>query len=240
MTICTHRHLLVSPQRRLLLSGAAAAAGAAVLPHRARAADPHPHTTLTPDQALDLLKGGNEGFVTDAPFRAAVGRERRVEIARGQYPFCVLVGCSDSRVPPELLFGRGLGDLFIVRVAGNTVDAVGLGSIEYAVGNLGVPLIVVLGHERCGAVAAAVEVVQKATEFPGSIETMLEPIVPSVIRAQTMQGDLLSNAVRVNVERVVERLKVSGTILSEAVAKGSLKIVGAHYDLDDGAVQFLA
>lgn len=240
MRPCSHAHPLAASRRSLLLSGAAAAAGATLLPRATRAADAHPHTTLTPDQALDLLKRGNEEFVTDAPFRAAVGRERRVEIAAAQFPFCVLVGCSDSRVPPELLFGRGLGDLFIIRVAGNTVDAVGLGSIEYAIGNLGVPLIVVLGHERCGAVAAAVQVVQNSTEFPGSIETMIEPIVPSVIRARAMPGDLLANAVRTNVERVVERLQVSSAILSEGLEKKSLKIVGAQYDLDDGAVEFLA
>ena len=121
------------PGRRSLLSLAGAALACAALPTRpALAADPAARTTLTPDQALNLLKEGNSKYLTDAPFRT-VGRERdrRIETARGQQPFCVLVGCSDSRVPPELLFGRGLGELFIVRNAGNTVDTAALGSIEY-------------------------------------------------------------------------------------------------------------
>ena len=121
---------------------------------------------MTPDQALAALKEGNAKSLTDSPVRAVQGRARRLEIARGQAPFAVLVSCSDSRVPPEVLFGRGLGELFIVRNAGNTVDTVALGSIEYAVAVLGVPLIVVMGHERCGAVEAALSVVEKEHGVP--------------------------------------------------------------------------
>ena len=168
------------------------------------------------------------------------GRERRVEIARGQTPFAVLVGCSDSRVSPELLFGRGLGELFIYRVAGNTVDRAALGSIEYAVAELGVPLVLVLGHERCGAVAAAVSVVEKNTIFPGAIGEMVEPIVPAVLRARSQPGDLLDNAVRENVRGIVGRLRHEGPILANAIGAGKLRIVGARYDLDDGAVDFFA
>lgn len=123
-------------------------------------------TALTPDQALAMLKEGNAKFLADTPARTVQGKERRLEIARGQTPFAVLVSCSDSRVSPEVLFGCGLGEFFIVRNAGNTVA---LGSIEYAVAVLGVPLIVVLGHERCGAVDAALSVVEKNTVFPGSL-----------------------------------------------------------------------
>ena len=112
-------------------------------------AAPGKHTDLSPDQALALLREGNRFFTTDAPFRSETSNhERRIEIARGQTPFCVLVGCSDSRVPPELLFGRDLGELFIVRNAGNTVNITALGSIEYGVAELGVPVIVVLGAMR--------------------------------------------------------------------------------------------
>lgn len=201
-------------------------------------------TDLTPDQALDLLRAGNAEFVTDAPYRGAEDRARRLEIAQAQHPFAVLVGCSDSRVPPELLFGRGLGELFIIRVAGNTVDPVGLGSIEYAVAELGVPLIVVLGHERCGAVHAAVNVVEANAEFPGSIGRMVEPIVPAVLRARADlaegadEAQLLDAAVHANVERVVAGLKVSGPVLEGPLAEGRLRIVGARYDLEDGAVTF--
>lgn len=203
-------------------------------------------TSLSPEEALKVLKEGNEKYLTDSPLRAVQGRERRLEIARGQAPLAVLVSCSDSRVPPELLFGRGLGELFIVRNAGNTVDTVALGSIEYAVAELGVPLIVVMGHERCGAVDAALSVVQDNTVFPGSIGQMIEPIIPAVLRAQAQidakkpvdRAALLDAAVRQNVRRVVERMRTSEAMLTEPLAQGKLKIVGARYDLDDGRVEF--
>ena len=153
--------------RRHFLGCACCAGAALALPPQAPAAG-GPRTSLTPDQALAALKEGNDKFITDAPFRGVQGRERRIEIARGQAPIAVLVSCSDSRVPPELLFGRGLGELFIVRNAGNTVDTTALGSIQYAVAELGVPLVLVLGHERCGAVDAAVKVVKDNATFPGS------------------------------------------------------------------------
>jgi carbonic anhydrase len=198
-----------------------------------------PRTTMTPDQALAALKEGNDKFITDSPVLAVQGRERRLEIARGQAPFAVLVSCSDSRVPPELLFGRGLGELFIIRNAGNTVDTTALGSIQYAVAELGVPLILVLGHERCGAVDGAVKVVKENASFPGSIGQMIEPIVPAVIKAQGQPGDLLDNAVRENVRRVVNRLRTaSEPILLEPLKAKKLRIVGARYDLDDGDVDF--
>lgn len=197
------------------------------------------HTDLTADQALALLKEGNRKFVADAPAPAERSRERRLAIARGQTPFAVLVSCSDSRVPPELLFGRGLGDLFIVRNAGNTVDTAALGSIQYAVAELGVPLVLVLGHQRCGAVAAAVSAVKEGTSFPGSIGQMIEPIIPGVISAQKKQGDLVDNAVRDNVRRVVARLRTaSEPMLMEPLKAGKLRIVGARYSLDDGDVDF--
>ena len=230
--------------RRAFLGGTAAAAfacaavGGAGFPPVALAADPTtPRNTLTPNQALQLLKEGNDNYRTDAPFRGQQGRERRVELARGQAPFCVLVGCSDSRVPPELLFGRGLGELFIVRNAGNTVDTAALGSIEYGVGVLGCPLIVVLGHEACGAVAAAVDVVEKNATFPGVIGEMVQPIVPAVLEARRMGGGtLLDNSIVANAKRVANRLSTQSLVLQEAVRAGKLKIVPARYDLDDGDV----
>jgi carbonic anhydrase len=160
-------------------------------------------------------------------------------IARGQTPFAVIVGCSDSRVPPELLFDRGLGELFIVRNAGNTIDAAAFGSIEYAVAELGIPLIVVLGHERCGAVQAAVAVVKDDAIFPGGIGQMIQPILPAVLHAQHQEGDLLDNAMRENVRGIVMRLQTSPEpILLEPLEAGRLRIVGARYDLDDGTVDW--
>jgi carbonic anhydrase len=201
-------------------------------------------TKLTPDEALALLKEGNARFMADQLPDLPQGHDRRLEIARGQTPFAVLVGCSDSRVPPELLFGRGLGELFIIRNAGNTVDVAAQGSVEYAVAELGVPLIVVLGHERCGAVAAALEVVERNATFPGRIGHMVEPIIPAVLKARHTAGqgashdELLDAAVRENVRRVAGGLSLS-EMLTERERDGRLRIVGARYDLDDGRVEFL-
>lgn len=203
-------------------------------------------TTLTPDEALARLKKGNAEFLADETKSLPIGHDRRLEIALGQTPFAVLVGCSDSRVSPELLFGAGLGELFIVRNAGNSVDTVALGSIEYGVLVLGTPLIVVLGHQRCGAVQAAVEVVQENATFPGSIGRMIEPIIPAVLRARDdakVDGEvkseaLLDAAIRENVRRTVERLRNSEPTLMDPLREGKLRIVGAEYNLDHGRVDF--
>ena len=233
------RHIRVHGRRRFMGGVAAGVLAATGIPAGpGLAADPVAKTTLTSDQALRLLKEGIDQFRMDAPYRAAQGRERRIELARGQAPFCVLVGCSDSRVPPELLFGRGLGELFIIRNAGNTIDTAALGSIEYGVGVLGCPLIVVLGHEACGAVAAAVEVVDRNATFPGVIGEMIQPIIPAVLAARSQSGDLLDNAVRMNARRVAGRLKTQSTVLQEALRQDQLKIIAARYDFDDGDVDW--
>ncbi len=168
-----------------------------------------------------------------------IGPARRLSLAQGQSPFCAYVSCSDSRVPPELLFGRGLGELFIVRNAGNTVDTVARGSIEFAVAVLGVSLIVVMGHEGCGAVRAAMSVVKSNASFPGAIGSMIEPIIPAVLEATTLGGDPVENAVTANVRRVVRSLReASAPILLSPLTQGELKIVGAYYSLSSGAVDF--
>lgn len=196
----------------------------------------------TPDEALQRLVSGNDAFVADQPLPSDLSRERRLALAEGQEPFATLVGCSDSRVGPELLFGAGLGELFIVRTAGNNVDTAGMGSIEYSVAVLKVPLIVVLGHEKCGAVAAAADVVTKDARFPGSIARMTEPIVPAVLAAQRNVGaeKLVDMAVEENVRRMVERLqKFSEPMLLEPQERGELKVVGAVYELATGRVRWL-
>src|SRR5690606_9640917 len=176
---------------------------------------PNPSTGTTrmisPDEALSILREGNRRFLMDdAPIAdVPLSHDRRLEIARNQQPMAVLVSCSDSRVPPELLFGRGLGELFIVRNAGNTVDSVALGSIEYAVHVLGVRLIVVLGHQRCGAVQAAMDVVERDATFPGSLGQLVEPIIPAVLLAKKScecnsgPEALWDAAARENIKRVV-------------------------------------
>ena len=232
----------INPRRSFFRSACCGSLGlaAAIAAPQVFAADGK-KTTLTADQALATLKEGNAKFLSDSPLRPVQGRDRRLEIARGQTPFAVLVSCSDSRVPPEVLFGRGLGELFIVRNAGNTVDTVALGSIEYAIAVLGVPLIVVLGHERCGAVEAALSVVEKNTIFPGSLNQMIEPILPAALIARSggAKGEeLLDAAVRENVRRVVTRIRNSEPVLMNPIRDGKVKVVGARYDLDDGSVDF--
>jgi carbonic anhydrase len=201
-----------------------------------------PAPLITPDEALTLLKEGNQRFLRGEPMDSVRSLpEHLAQMAQVQRPFCVLVGCSDSRVSPELLFGRSLGELFIVRNAGNVVDLAAMGSIEYGVVVLGAPLILVLGHERCGAVQAAVDVVENDATFPGSIGQMIEPILPAVIRARRCgTHDLLDRSVRGNVERVVHRLRTTEQLLMDPLQTGRLKIVGARYDLDDGSVDFFA
>lgn len=194
-----------------------------------------------PDEALQRLKDGNAAFVADRPAETDLSRQRRLELAQGQQPFATLVGCSDSRVGPEQLFGAGLGELFIVRTAGNNVDTAGMGSIEYSVMALKVPLIVVLGHEKCGAVAAATQVVTEDARFPGSIGRMIEPIVPAVLAAQKSGADdLVEASVEENVRRMVERLQTaSEPMLIEPQERGELKVVGAVYGLATGEVRWL-
>lgn len=196
-------------------------------------------SALGPDEALDLLRQGNRDFLANRPYLAETGNARRLELAKYQAPFAAYVSCSDSRVPPEVLFGRGLGELFIVRNAGNTVDTAAMGSIEFAVGVLGVPLVVVMGHEACGAVKAAMDVVEKNASFPGSIGRMIEPIIPAVLAARGRPGDKVEQAVRANVSRVVERLRTaSEPILLDPQRQGRVKVVGAYYALDTGRVDF--
>ncbi len=181
------------------------------------------------------LLDGNKRYVGAKLSHPNQTAERRAEVAKGQHPFAAIVSCSDSRVPPEVVFDQGMGDLFVIRLAGNVLDDAALGSLEYAVEHLGVKYILVLGHERCGAVDATV----KAGEVPGHIGSLVKAIKPAVEKVRNDPGDLLDNAVRANVVMVVQQLKSSAPILEEAVKKNELKIEGARYDLDDGVVALI-
>ncbi len=230
------------PSRRSLVQWALAVPITALGGSALAGADPHlGHSGLTPDEALERLRQGNQAFASDHPLPVNLGGERRHALAAAQAPYAVLVSCSDSRVPPEIIFGSGLGELFTIRVAGNTIDTTALGSIEYAVDHLGVPLVVVMGHERCGAVSAAADVVQKNSHFPGAVGAMLQPIIPAVLlaRAAHPEGDLVDQSVRENVRQVVLHLRETASpTLLERQSSGLLRIVGARYDLDDGVVDF--
>lgn len=195
--------------------------------------------TMSPNEALALLRDGNLAFLNDEPIMPPLDRDTRLRLAAGQSPFAAYVSCSDSRVPPELLFGRGLGELFIVRNAGNTLDTAALGSLEFAVSVLGVPLIVVMGHEGCGAVQAAVSVVKDQARFPGNIGKMIQPIIPAVLEADLSEGTGIESAVRQNVRRVVRELRDDASpLFLQAQAEENLIVVGAYYELGSGKVDF--
>jgi carbonic anhydrase len=187
------------------------------------------------DEALKTLLDGNKRYVsgkTKGPNRSAARRE---ELAKGQHPIAIVVSCSDSRVPPELLFDQGFGDLFVVRTAGNIVDSIELGSIEYAVDHLGAKLILVLGHERCGAVTAALQ----GGDAPGNIKSVIDAIKPAIEKGKARHsghGEVLDTCIISNVKQVAEKIRTTKPILSEKVEDGMLKVVGAYYDLDSGAV----
>jgi carbonic anhydrase len=195
---------------------------------------------LTPDAALDLLKAGNRAFRTGEGVLTHVTAADLAAMQEAQHPFAVVVACADSRTPPTILFNQGLGRLFIVRVAGNTVDRRGLASIVYAVKVLKCPLVVVLGHTGCGAVAAAQAVVEGRTELDPSLEEMITPIIPAVLQARHRGGDLAIASVEENARRVVDRLKVAETALADAIEAGKLKIVPAVKNLHTGEVTFLS
>ncbi|TAK32079.1 MAG: carbonic anhydrase [Chloroflexota bacterium] len=190
------------------------------------------------DEALQRLIEGNQRYVANKAIRPNQTESRRVEVAKGQYPFASILGCADSRVPSEIIFDRGLGDLFIIRTAGQVLDDAVMGSIEFGAKVLGIPLILVLGHERCGAVDATIGALQKHAEVEGSIGALVEGIKPAVEKAKEQPGDLLDNAVRANVELGVVNLKKS-PVLAKLLRENKLKIVGGHYDLDTGAVDFM-
>ncbi len=198
-----------------------------------------PKTDLTPDQALARLAEGNRHFVAGDAARPDLSASRRHALTAGQAPFAAVLGCADSRVPPEMAFSTGLGEIFTIRVAGNSVGTGELGSLEYAVNMLGVPLIVVLGHERCGAVAAALEVAEKGTSLPGALEPMINPILASMKQAHEAGGDLADQTARAHAVRTARHLRDDEQTFSALAKAGKLRIVAAHYRLEDGLVSWL-
>ena len=199
-------------------------------------AEPTPEPAVTgPDEALQRLLDGNQRYVANKAVDPNQSETRRIEVSTGQHPFATILGCVDSRVPPEIVFDRGLGDLFVIRTAGQVVDQAVMGSIEFGSFELGIPLVFVLGHESCGAVKATLETLEANGHAEGSIGYLVEAITPAIEAAHGQEGDELDNAVKANVSLVVEQLKQS-PILSAAIAAGTLKIVGGRYDLDKGAI----
>jgi carbonic anhydrase len=232
------------PTRRRFVRASAWAAGGLLFAgpgpagQSTRAKDP-PGGAVGPDDVLRKLLDGNARFARGGATSPRRKPEDFARVADGQNPVAVIVGCADSRVPPELLFDQGVGDLFVVRVAGNVVSGAGAtvkGSIEYAVAELNVRLVLVLGHSSCGAVKAAVKHVDANDPLPGAIGDLVKTVKPAVARAKGLKGDALENAIKANVEIGVERLKGLEPILAGSVKAGKVKVVGGVYDLRSGSV----
>jgi carbonic anhydrase len=194
----------------------------------------------TPDDALAELLEGNRRFVAGESAHPNQGADRRAELSESQSPHTLMFGCSDSRVAAEIIFDQGLGDLFVVRTAGHVVDTGVLGSLEFAVDALDVPLIFVLGHDRCGAVTAAVNAVESGRMPKGFVRDLVERITPAVMAAQARGGgspeDVEAEHVRQTAQLLIER----SPILAAAVANGTCRVAGGVYDLADGKIRLVA
>jgi len=189
----------------------------------------------SPELALQQLLNGNKRFTSTSPTHPNQDSERRVALGDGQAPFAAVLACADSRVPPEVLFDQGLGDLFVVRVAGNILNDQLLGSLEYAAAHLNTPLVVVLGHSNCGAIGA----VAQGAELEGHIASLIPAIQPSVEKVRDMEGDLTDNAAREVAKMTAEQLRTSEPVMANLVKEGKLKVVPAFYDLESGEVSLL-
>ena len=194
------------------------------------AADPT-ISSVAPEEALSRLKVGNERFAQSKVSTSKPVAARRAETAKEQHPFAIIVGCSDSRTAPEIIFDQNIGDLFVIRTAGNLVDDYALGSIEYAVDHLGTRLIVVLGHERCGAVSAALA----GDSAPGHINSLVRDIQPAVTATKGKEGDALANAIHENDAEVAAKIRKQAE-LGELAAQ--VRIIEGYYDLDTGKVEW--
>ncbi|MBW4497596.1 MAG: carbonic anhydrase [Oscillatoria princeps RMCB-10] len=186
---------------------------------------------MTPDQILQKLMEGNQRFVANKRTSPNQDMARLTEVAKGQNPFAAILGCADSRVPSEIVFDQGLGDLFVCRVAGNIATPEEIGSLEFGTLVLGAKVIMVIGHEKCGAVDATI----KGAQVPGQIASLLEAIKPAADKSKGQSGDPLENATKANVLYQAEKLKAS-PVISQLINEGKLKVVGGYYDLDTGTI----
>jgi carbonic anhydrase len=200
---------------------------------------------IDPASALRRLQEGNARFVANRRTKAMTSPDRRAEVAENQQPFAVILGCSDARVPAEIVFDQGLGDLFVIRVAGNIVAPSGVGSVEFAVERFDVQLVVVLGHTRCGAIDATLELLARPDQPQSrglrSIVDRVRPAIEGLVTADPGRdrARLVQDAVRANIRASVNQLRHGSEILERLVLAGRVQVVGAEYALDSGEVTFL-
>ena len=230
------------PSRRSLLFAAASATGF-LLGGAAGAkeikAPPKPQNALSPDASLERLMKGNTRYIKGVSLRHDFKHEREA-LAGGQNPFAAILSCADSRIAPEYAFDSGRGDLFVCRVAGNFANTETVASLEYAVAVLGAPLILVLGHDSCGAVDAAIKSLKDDTTLPGQMPSLVAGLAPAVKAVAQQAGDKLGNVIRQNVIDTVAKLGSATPILSAAVAQNKLRVVGGIYRLGNGRVDMVA
>lgn len=229
------------PSRRNLLFGTASSMGM-LLANAAGAkemkAPPKPQNVLSPDASLERLLKGNTRYVEGLSRRHDFKHEREA-LARGQNPYAAILSCADSRIAPEYAFDSGRGDLFVCRVAGNFANTESIASLEYAVAVLNVPAILVLGHDSCGAVDAAIKSLADNTTLPGHMPSLVTGVAPAVKAVSQQGGDVLAKAIRQNVVDNVAKLGSATPILSAAVEQGKLKVAGGVYRLRDGRVDMV-
>ena len=228
--------------RRRLLGFAASAAGlwlAGAAHAKETKAPPKPENVISPDASLKRLNDGNTRYITGVARRHDFKHEREA-LAGGQNPYAAILSCADSRIAPEYAFDSGRGDLFVCRIAGNFASDETVASLEYAVAVLNVPLIMVLGHESCGAVDATIKSLKDGTTLPGHLPSLVTALAPAVKAVSTQGGDVLANATRQNVIDNVAKLKTATPILSAAVEQKKIKVVGGIYGLKDGRVAMVA
>ena len=221
-------------RRRAMIGGLAAMGGFTVARGATLPADAP--NAIAPDAALAQIMAGNARYATNMATNKDYGAGR-LERAKAQFPIAAIVGCADSRVVPELAFDQGPGRLFVVRVAGNSVNGDGLASLEYGTKFLGTPLILVLGHSGCGAISAAIKMVREGAQLPGHLPNLMQDLTPAVRAAMARKPkDLLAEATRENVRRNVARLQADQPIIAGQVAAGTVKVVGGVYDISTGRV----
>jgi len=232
-----------SPSRRSVVLFAASALGGLMLAGTASAKDtktpPKPQNVLSPDAALKKLMEGNARYVDGAARRHDFKHEREALVG-GQNPYAAILSCADSRIAPEYAFDSGRGDLFVCRVAGNFANDDTVASIEYAVAVLGAPMILVLGHDSCGAVDATIKSLKDDKPAPGHIPSLVAAIAPAVKASAQQSGNALDNAIRQNVIDNVAKLKSAAPILNAAVEQNKVKVVGGIYRLATGKVELLS
>ena len=233
-------HPFAPTRRRFLLAASVAGLSLAGAAHaKETKAPPKPQNVLSPDASLKRLMAGNERYV-DGVARRHDFRHEREALAGGQNPFAAVLSCADSRIAPEYAFDTGRGDLFVCRVAGNFAGTETIASLEYAVAVLNAPLILVLGHDACGAVDATLKAIKDNATPPGHIPSLVDAIAPAAKAAMQQGGDVLDKAIRQNVIDNVAKLKSAAPILNAAVEQGKLKIAGGIYRLSTGTVDLIA